>query len=442
MTAAPPPWAQPGVTDVAVARRFLADLGAADLVALTTNDGDAWRPLTSASERIRGHGVTIAANLFASTRPDPDLLAYHHALGLGPRRHLCPRVTSPDRTLAELARADATLVQSLRSDPALARVFVSFKTPGAARLIAALGLAPVWCAPPPAAYDAANDKLALARAGGRYGFDTLPVAPVTDETELAAGYRALAASYGAGCIVRATRGTSGLDVYRARTLGAARRRWRRLVRAGRAVMLVPYVPPVRVRRNVAVHGVVTADGYAPFAFTDQILRGHHYRGGDATAPWTPAEVAAVRAGLDGVARWLGDIGYVDAPLGVDGFLIGEAAPRFLVLDPNARLSATTMPWAAFATLAAAANRPFVWRFEGFRLLGRGLDFERIRRRLGADLLDPDALDRGGVLPTSLLLLQPRVPLASMYLWVLFVGRDGAHVARLRRRVRRLALIAR
>lgn len=435
-----PPWAQAGVTDVAVARRFLADLRAPDTLVLTANDADVGYPLTSASERLRGHGVTIAANVLAATPPPAGLVAHHRSLGLGPRRHLCPRVTSARQTLAELVLADAALVARLRADASLTRILVSFKSGAAARLIDALGLTPLLCAPPPAAYEAANDKLALARAGERYGFETLPAATIDDEVTLAASFRSLSARYGAGCIVRPFRGSSGLDVHHARTLRAARRIWRRLAMAGRAVMLLPYVPPAHVRRNVAAHGILTADGFAPFVFTDQLVRRHHYRGGDATAPWTAPEIAAVRSGLAGVARWLRDLGYGQAPLGVDGFLVDAAGhPRFLVLDPNARLSATTMPWAAYATLAEQAGRPLVWRFEGFRLLGAPLTFDGLRRRLGSDLLVPDAVARGGVLPTYL--MQRSVgPLASIHLWAL--GHDAEHVGRLRDRVRRLGLIAR
>ncbi len=437
-----PPWAQEGITDVAVARRFLADLRAPDTLVLTTNDADVAHPLTSASERLRGHGVTIAANVLAATAPPPELVAHHRSLGLGPRRHLCPRVTSARQTIAELVLADAALVARIRADASLARILVSFKSAAAARLIDALGLTPLLCRPPPAAYEAANDKLALARAGERYGFETLPAVAIDDEATLAASFRSLAARFGAGCIVRPSRGTSGLDVHHARTLRAARRLWRRLATAGRDVMLAPYVPPAHVRRNVAAHGILTADGFAPLAFTDQLVRRHHYRGGDATAPWTAPERAAVRSGLAGVARWLRDLGYDDAPLGVDGFLVGTAShPRFLVLDPNARLSATTMPWAAFATLAERAGRSLAWRFEGFRLLGAPLSFDGMRRRLGSDLLVPDAVARGGILPTYL--MQRSVgPLARIDLWALVLGHDAEHVARLRDRVRRLGLIAR
>jgi hypothetical protein len=154
------------------------------------------------------------------------------------------------------------------------------------------------------------------------------------------------------------------------------------------------------------------------------------------------EIAAVRSALAGVARWMRDLGYADAPLGVDGFLVGTAShPRFLVLDPNARLSATTMPWAAYATLAEQAGRPLVWRFEGFRLLGAPLTYARLRHRLGSDLLAPDAVARGGVLPASF--MQWSVgPLASIHIWALILGHDADHVARLRDRVHRLALIAR
>jgi hypothetical protein len=274
-----PPWAQEGITDVAVARRFLADLRAPDTLVLTSNDADVAHPLTSTTERMRGHGVTIAANLLAATPPPAELIAHHRSLGLGPERHFCPRVTSAQQTLAELVLADAALIARIRADHSLTRILVSFKSAAATRLIDALGLAPLLCAPPPAAYEAANDKLGLARAGERYGFETLPTTTIADEATLATSFRVLSARFGAGCIVRSSRGSSGLDIHHARTLRAARRIWRRLATAGRPVMLLPYVPPAHVRRNVAGHGILTADGFAPFAFTDQLVRRHHYRGG-------------------------------------------------------------------------------------------------------------------------------------------------------------------
>lgn len=437
-----PPWAQPGITDVPVARAFLAALRAEDTLLVGSNDADGAPALTPQTQRLRGHGITVAANVVTATPPPAELVALHRSFGLGAARYFCPRDPSAHARLADLVLADTALVDRIRADPALAKILVSYKNAAAARLVAALGLVPVLCAPPSEAYEAANDKLALADAGASHGFATLDAIAVGDEGALAAAFPRLAARYGAGCVVRLRRGTSGRNIHRARTLGAARRAWRRLAAIDPAPMVMPYLPPARVRRNVAAHGIVTADGFAPLLFTDQILTGHFFQGGSTTKPWLPEDVSAIRKGLDGVARWFRAIGYVDAPAGVDGFLVdADDGPRFVVLDPNARLSATMQPWAATATLAERAGAPLVWRFEGFRLIGTALSIDRLRRRLGDDLLAPDAITRGGVLPTTL--SDRRFgPLADTYLWALLVGRDANRVAELRRRLRGVALIAR
>lgn len=438
-----PPWAQPGITDVPVARAFLAALRAEDTLFLGSNDADGAPTLTSQTHRLRGHGITVAANVVTATPPPDDLVALHRGFGLGPGRVFCPRDPSEHARLAELVLADAALIDRIRADPALTKILISYKTAAGARLADALGLAPILCAPHPAAYEAANDKLALAEAGTRHGFATLDAIAVEDETALARVFPALAARYGAGCIVRLRRGTSGRNIRHARTLGGARRAWRTLAAlGGDPPMLVPFLPPTRVRRNVAAHGIVNADGFAPFLFTDQILKGHFFQGGSTTAPWQPEDVATIRAALDGVARWFHAIGYTDAPAGIDGFLVDERdGPRFVVLDPNARLSATMLPWAATASLTERAGVPLVWRFEGFRLIGAAVSVDMLRRRLGDDLLAPDTIARGGVLPTTL--SRRRLgPLTDNHLWALLVGRDADRVAHLRRRLRGVALIAR
>lgn len=441
-TAATPPWAQPGVTDVPVARAFLETLRARDTLVLTSNDGEPGHPPVRRGSLVRGHGVTIASNLVAASRPPDDVAALHATFGFGALHVYCPHVVAPDRTLAELALADEGLIAALRTDRLLRRILVSYRCASTSRLIERLGLAPAFCDPSPAAYERANDKLELARAGPRHGFATLPAEPVADDTALAACFPSLAATYGAGCIVRARRGSAGRDIHRARTARTARWRRGRLAKAGHAALVLPYVPPSRVRRNVAAHGIVTADGFAPFLFTDQIIHRRRFRGGMAVTPWSPDDVAAVRAGLDGVAGWYREIGYVGAPAGVDGFLMDEAdGPRFLVLDSNARFSATVGPWAAATVLAERAGRPLPWCFELFRLIGRPVTVARIRARLGEDLLDPDRIARGGVLPTFVT-HEPRGPLTATNLWAIIVGRDAADVDRLRRRVRRLVVIAR
>jgi hypothetical protein len=440
MADATPPWAQPGVTDVATAAAFMATLRACDTLVLGSNDADAGYPSTEASQHRRGHGLTIAHNVVAATPPPADLTAHHRAFGLGATRVFCPRNPTARATLAELVLADDALVARIRADPSLRRVFVSFKSASAARLIAALGLEPVICDPEPGAYERANDKLALARAGRRHGFATLSAATATDVEGLVAAFRALSAEYGAGCILRLRRGAGGRHIHHAATERAARRIWQRLAAVAPEVVVMPYVPARRIRRNVAAHGVVTREGYAPFCLTDQIiLHGSDFGGGAATAPWSAAEIAAVQAGLAGVARWFHEVGYRGAPAGVDGFLLdGDDGPRFVVLDPNARASATTGPWAAIATLMERAGRTLAWRLESFRLAGRPLDLDGLRRRLGADLLSPAAVERGGVLPT--LLSARRIgPLAVTDLWAVLLGHDAEHVAHLRRRVAGLGI---
>jgi hypothetical protein len=442
LTTAPPFWAQAGITDVVAARAFLKALRARETLVLASSDADVGYPMTAAAHRFRGHGVTIATNVMAATSPPRDLLRHHQEFGLGATHVYCPHRVSPDATLAESALADGGLIAALRADRALTQMLVSIRSTAASQLMHLLGLDPVFCHPSPAAYAVANDKLALARAGEAYGFATLPVAPIADEAALTTAFRSLADRYGAGCIVRLQRGAGGSQIHHARTLGAARRIWRRLAGSPMAVLLFPYVPAARIRRNVASHGVVTTDGFAPLLFTDQIIRRHRFRGGRAVEPWAPADVAAIRAGLAGVARWFRDVGYVGAPAGIDGFLMDESeGPRFVVLDSNARLSATMGPWAAVTVLAERAGQPLAWCFELFRLLGVPLTLERLRRHLGADLLEPDAITRGGVLPTFL--AHRRFgPFAISTMWAIVIGRDADHVDHLRRRVRRLGVITR
>ena len=436
-----PPWAQPGITDVPVARAFLAALRDEDTLFLGSNDADGAPTSAPQTQRLRGHGITVAANVVTATPPRADLVALHRSFGLGAIQVFCPRHPTQQGQLAELVLADTALVDRIRAD-ALTKILISYKSPAGARLAAALGLTPVLCSPHPDAYQAANDKLALAEAGTRHGFATLEAVAVADEAALAAVFPTLAARYGAGCIVRLRRGTSGRHIHHARTLRGARRAWRTLAATDSVPMLMPYLPPGRVRRNVAAHGIVTANGFAPLLFTDQILKGPFFQGGSTTEPWRPEDVAVIRTALDGVARWFRTIGYVDAPAGIDGFLVDERdGPRFVVLDPNARFSATMQPWAAMATLAERSGVPLVWRFEGMRLLGRALSVDLLRRRLGDDVLAPDAIARGGVLPTTL--SQRRFgPFADNHLWALLVGRDANRVAELRRRLRGVTLIAR
>ena len=72
------------------------------------------------------------------------------------------------------------------------------------------------------------------------------------------------------------------------------------------------------------------------------------------------------------------------------------------------------------------------------MLGSALSIDRLRRRLGADFLAPDAVERGGILPTALN-ARRLGPFGDTHLWCLLVGRDAEHVARLRRRLAGAAL---
>jgi len=77
----------------------------------------------------------------------------------------------------------------------------------------------------------------------------------------------------------------------------------------------------------------------------------------------------------------------------------------------------------------------------FPMLGAALTLPRLRHRLGEDLVRPAALERGGVLPTFLA-TRRLGPLGASGLWAILLAHDAAHLAHLRERVRRLALILR
>jgi hypothetical protein len=436
-----PTWAQPGVTDVPAAEAFLAALTSRETLALTSTDGDVGYALTRLGQGFRGHGVCVSPNLIAATPPPTDLVAYHRSLGLGPERVFCPDAPSARAPLAQLVLDDDALCARIRADASLERILVSFKDRAGERLVERLGLRAAYCAPAPAAYEAANDKLAFADAGPRYGFETLPVRLVAHAADLDAAFGDGATRWGAGCALRLRRGAGGRDLHHARTRGAAHRIWRRLAPRG-DVLVAPWIPPALVVRNVATHGIVGGDGFAPIVFSEQLIRSHRFRGGRVPTSWDAAEVAVIRAALAGVARWLADLGYVDAPAGVDGFLVRDGGRlRFVALDPNVRLTGTMLPWAAVARLAEAAGRRFLWQFEWLRMLGRPLTLERIRRHLGADLLVPGGLARGGVLPTFVA-MRRLGPIGASALRVILLARDDGHLDHLRARVRTLGLIHR
>lgn len=431
-----PPWAQAGITDVVAARAFLAVLSGRDTLVIASGDGDRGFRRRRATLRFRGQAAHPGPSCIAATPPPEDLAEYHRSLGLGPERVFCPAPSSRPATLAELTLRDATLCERLRADRELARILVSFKDESAARLIEHLGLEAACCAPPPSAYEAANDKLVFALAGARHGFETIPAAAVDDPADLPDAFDRLARRWGAGCIVRLRRGAGGHHIHRARTLREARRAWRRLRPRGE-VMLTSYVPAEIVIRNVAVSGIATESGFAPLVFSDQLVRKNRFRGGRVTSAWDDQEIAVVCAGLAGAGRWLRELGYTGAPAGIDGFLVRERGElHFLALDPNARMTGTMLPWAVMATVSERAGRSFDWQFEWFPLIGPRLTLERLRRRLGTDLLDPGALARGGVLPSF---VSPAYGLTG--LWAILLGEDPSHLESLRRRVLRLGLVA-
>ena len=420
-----------------MARAFLDTLRDPTTLLLASADGEAGARRTRGGSRIRGQFAMAGASILAATPPDPELLAHLRTLGLGAERVFAPAVVSWRKPLTQLVLEDAALLARLRRAPDLSCAMAAFKDASAAQVLERIGLPAAWCAPSPDAYAHANDKLAFAQAAARFGFDAVPLEPVADAAAVAETFDALSQTFGEGCIVRLRRGSSGHGVHRARSRRAAVRRWRRLRPLGE-VLLAPYVPPGRVVRNVATHGIVTGGRFAPLVFSDQIVRGTDFRGGRVEAAWTTDERAAIAHTLDGVARWLATLGYAEAPAGVDGFLVREAGTlRFLALDPNIRLTATMMPWAIMATLAEAADRAFVWQFETHVIVGAALSFARLVRRLGDDLLRPEAWARGGIVPT--LLAPAHLGVGRSVLSAILIATDAGHLAHLAARVQSLGL---
>ncbi len=433
-----PPWVQLGITDVPAADRMLAALRAPDSLVVSALDGEGDN--ASAGQHFRGHGIHVGASVVTATPISEEVLDYHRSLGLGPARVFCPAGPTARTSVVRLVLKDAALCERLRADRGIARLVLAYNDAAADALVARLGLTPAW-APPSAAYDAANDKLALAEAASRYGFEAVPMRRVTERGGLEDAFRALHEPYGAGCILRLRRGSAGRDVHYAPTLRAARRVWRRL-RARGDVLVSAYVPATRILRNVATHGFVTAAGFAPLFFSEQIIRRHVFRGGLVEPEWKADEIAPIRRALAGIAGWLRDLGYVDAPAGIDGFLVeGVDRPRFLALDPNIRMTGMMFPWAAVVALSERAGRGFVWQFEARRMLGVPLTLARFRRHFGEEFLRPEAPERGGVLPTFLTTRHVG-PVGSTFAWLLLLGRDAAHLAHLRARVGTLGLVTR
>jgi hypothetical protein len=184
-------------------------------------------------------------------------------------------------------------------------------------------------------------------------------------------------------------------------------------------------------------------GSLPLVFTDQLVRNRQFRGGRVTDDWPAEQVSLITGALDRIARWLRDLDYVDAPAGIDGFLLrGEDGPRFVALDPNIRMTGTMMPWAVVAALSDASARRFVWQVEAFRVIGLTLTLERLHRRLGADLLDRACIEQSGILP-SIILSTGRVGGVGVTLLVaILLAPDLAHLDHLLNRILHLgALVA-
>ena len=434
------PWAQPGITALSDAGAFLDTLRSRASLVFYSADGDVGYPRASPIHHLRGQGASVSASIVAATPPPPELVAYHRALGLGPERLYCPARLRAGAPLAKLVLDDPALVDRIRRDPQLRQIVLAFKDNSAERLLGALGLAPAYCAPQAFAYEAANDKFEFARAGAHYGFPTLPMEQVDDPAALEPAFRSLAEIYGAGCVLRLRRGAGGEHVYHARSLPAARHAWRRL-RARGALLVVARVPAELVLREVAAHGIATKTGFRPLVFSEQILQGYRFRGSRVTREWSEKEIRAISSALEGITRWLQDIGYVDAPVGVDGFLMGgPEGTRFVAIDPNVRMTGTMGPWAVMAALSEMAGKGFIWQTEHFAMLGPAITFPWLRTRLGADLLDAARLEQGGILPS--LISPPWVgPFGISRLRVILLAHDAHHLTYLRRRVR-LGLLVR
>lgn len=427
-----PAWAQPGITTVGVARDFLNMLRRRDTLFVYSCDGEPGMPINHFNASERGLGVTLSPCIVAAAPPPADLAAYHRSLELGPERVFCP-VTSRHVSLALAVQADAGLLERLRGDRSLRRMFPYFKDSHAESLAKRLGVDFVFSSPSAATYDALNDKFDFSRAGARHGFATLPMQTVHDFKALEAAFRSLAAIYGHGCMLRLRRGVGGAGMRHAHTLAQARFVWR-LLRVHGEVLLTPFVPPSEVVRNIGLHGIVTSEGFEPLLVTDQIIRGIKFRGGRLAHDLTGEEIEAIRSCLPGLGSWLRTEGYVNAPAGVDGFLMrGLEGLRFVLLDPNIRMTGTMRPWSVVAALSERAGRRFVWQFEWAVIIGAVAGLRHLRQRLGGDLLDASRLEQGGILP-SVMRRFGLGPLGALRMEVVLIGRDGAHLEHLRRRL--------
>ncbi len=124
---ADPPWAQPGITCVPVARPFLSALRRRDTLVFSSPDGDVGYPLARLGRLVRGHGVSVSPRVVAASPPPAELVAYHRSFGLGPERVDQPRAPSACLRLATLVLADPELRRRLGADQALRHALFAFK---------------------------------------------------------------------------------------------------------------------------------------------------------------------------------------------------------------------------------------------------------------------------------------------------------------------------
>lgn len=434
-----PPYPAP-FPPAGTARAFLGELSRPDTLYFNCPDGEDHYPRGFLVNWQRGQGACTSPNIAVARTPPSDLTAYHRSLGLGPVRLFCPR--NCGRTpVAEALLRDTRLMEQIRAEGSLKRVFFAYKDPRSEMLAERLGLETVCCAPPAATYAALNDKLNLATAGKTHGFRTLPAEEARDAKTLESVFQSLNGYYGKGCMLRLRRGTSGNNLRHARNPAEASTIWKRL-RPPCGVIVTPFVPPERILRNFALHGYSTPEGFQPVVLTDQIIRRQKYRGGWAVDGLEPADLEAVRSCLPGLSSWLHAEGYVHAPAGVDGLLLDTPEGReFVIIDPNIRMTGTMRPWAVATTLGERSRRNFAWQSEWFAFLGSALTLGDLRGRLGTDLLDPDHPDRGGILPSSMGPFGFR-PFGMLVIEVILLGRDPEHLHHLRKRVLGIGLTPR
>jgi hypothetical protein len=434
----PPGSAAFPVTDAA--RGYLSALTRADTLFFYSPDGEDHYPKGLIYDWQRGQGVSTSPHMVAAHSPPSSLTAYHRSLGLGPARVICPR-NFGYTPVAEALLQDTRLLEEIRADDSLRGICFAYKDRRSEWLAERLALEPVCCAPPAATYEALNDKWNLAAAGKTHGFSTLPTHLVVDLDSLERVFRLLNGIYEKGCILRLRRGTCGSNLCHARTGAEARNAWKRLSAQG-GVIMTPFVPPERIIRNLALHGLSTPDGFQPLVLTDQIIRRSKYRGGRSVHEMEPGDWGAVHSCLPGLGSWLQTEGYVDAPAGVDGFLIDTPEGRqFVIIDPNIRMTGSLRPWAVSTTLGERAGRAFAWQSEWFAFFGPALTIGDLRRKLADSLLDPDHPDRGGILPSCMVPFGFR-PFGMLLIEVILLGRDTEHLRHLRKRVLGIGLTPR